>query len=58
MHARVKSEDGNQNVKSEECPASVKNIPNTGSCENRFPVLNLGCTTHFTINFNMNSGKE
>ena len=55
---KVKSEDGNQNVKSEECPASVKNTPNTGSCENRFPVLNLGGATHFTINFNMNSGKE
>ena len=55
---KVKSEDGNQNVKFEECPASIKNTPNTGSGENNFPVLNLGGATHFTINFNINSGKE
>ena len=32
---KVKPEDGNQNVKSEECPASMKNAPNTGSGENK-----------------------
>ena len=55
---KVKPEDGNENVKSEERPVSMKNTPKTGSGENKFPVLNLGGATHFTINFNINSGKE
>ena len=45
-------------MKSEECPGSMKNTPNTGSGENKFPVLNLSGATHFTINLNINSVKE
>ena len=48
----MKSEDR------EECPVPVKNTPVTQSGENKFPVLNLGGGTHFTVNFNMNSSKE